>query len=270
MSLALGTGPFGPRPGGDSNYTIDSPAHILYLEDSPRRLRVRFGGEDVADSRRARVLFETGHLPVPYFPLDDVRTDLLEETDHSTHCPFKGDASYWTIRAGDSSAENAVWTYREPIASAPPLAGYAAFQPKAIDAWLEEDEELLGHPHDPYHRVDVRDTSRHVRVTVDGEPLAESGRPKILFETGLPARYYLPPDDVRRDLLEPSATATVCPYKGRASYWSLVGDDDTAGIEDVAWAYADPLPEAWKARDQLAFAPGARLRIEVDGRPLDA
>lgn len=114
-------------------FRIDAPKHILYFEDSPRHL----GGETIADTRASKLMHETGHLPVSYFPQEDARTDLLEPTAHSTHCPFKGDASYWTVRAGDREAQNAVWGYPDPLEEAPPIAGYMAFRFDAMDDWLE-------------------------------------------------------------------------------------------------------------------------------------
>ena len=127
MTLTIGTGPFGEQ-GGTFNFDRGVlRRHTLYFEDSPRRVRVMFGGETVADSKRAKLMHETGHLPVYYFPSEDVRMELLEESDHATHCPFKGDASYWSVKVGDRVAENAAWGYPEPIGSAPPLAGYVAF-----------------------------------------------------------------------------------------------------------------------------------------------
>src|SRR3712207_73616 len=117
--------------------------------------------------------------------------DLLEPTDHHTHCPIKGEASYYSVRVGDRVAENAAWHYPEPIEGAPALAGYISFYFDALDEWLEEDDVVFGHPRDPYHRIDVRETSRHVRISLEGETLAESTRALVLFETGLPPRWYL-------------------------------------------------------------------------------
>ncbi len=120
MTLTIGTGPFGNQSKGAFNFdTGVLQPHTLYFEESPKRVRVMVGGETVADSRRAKLLHETGLLPIYYFPEDDVRLDLLEDSDHTTHCPFKGDASYWSVRAGDQVAENAVWGYPEPLDAAP-------------------------------------------------------------------------------------------------------------------------------------------------------
>ncbi len=263
MALTLGSGPFGEQSTGKFNFEVTPPrGHALYLEDSPKRVRAVFNGETVVDSRRVKLLHETNHLPVYYFPEEDIREDLLEPTDHHTHCPFKGDASYRSVRVGDRTAENVVWHYPEPGEHFAPLAGYAAFYHEKMDTWYEEDEEVFGHPHDPYHRVDVLESSRHVKVTVGGELVAETQRPRLLFETGLPVRYYIPPEDVRADLLVPSETHTVCPYKGIASYRSVNTGDEILG--DLAWYYPEPLPEAVKVRDHLCFY-GERVETEVDG-----
>ena len=263
MSLTIGTGPFGNQSTGTFNF---DPAvlqrHTLYFEDTPRRVRVMLGGETIADSKLAKLLHETGHLPVYYFPKEDIRMDLLQESEHTTSCPFKGEASYWSVRVGDKVAENAAWSYPEPVDSAPPLAGYLAFYWNKMDHWYEEDEEVFVHPRDPYHRVDILQSSRHVKVRVNGEVVAETERPKILFETGLPPRYYIPPEDVREDVLLKSEKTTRCPYKGIASYYSVeVGGDR---VEDLIWYYPEPIPEAAKIEGHLAFF-NEKADLEVDG-----
>jgi uncharacterized protein (DUF427 family) len=256
MSVTLPGAPLSGRPAGVFNGDVNAPEHLLYFEPTHKRIRVEFGGETVADTTGAHLLYETGILPVYYIPEADVRTDLLTRTDHTTHCPVKGDAAYWTISAGGRTAENAVWGYPEPIA--PWLAGHVAFYWGAMDAWYEEDEQIFGHPHDPYSRIDVLKSSRHVKVSVNGEVLAESTRPVLLFETNLPTRYYLPREDVRLDALKPSDTTTYCAYKGDATYWSHGG-------EDVAWTYESPLREAEPVRDLVCFW-NERTDIEVDGK----
>ena len=231
-------------------------------EPNRRRVRVFFGGEAVADSSATLYLFETGHLPVYYFPRADVRFDLLEPSSEKSHCPYKGDASYYTVVAGGRRYENAVWAYPEPIASVPELADYVAFYWAKADAWYEEDDEVFKHPRDPYHRVDVLSSSRHVEVRVGGVLVADSRRPRLLFETGLPVRYYLPKLDVRQDLLVPSPTRSRCPYKGEAVYWSVRDGDEL--LEDIAWSYPAPIPEAPKIENLLAFY-NEKTDITVDG-----
>jgi uncharacterized protein (DUF427 family) len=267
MTLTIGTGPFGEQGEKTFNFEVEAPRdHVLYFEDSPRRVRVVFGGETVADSRHVKLMHEKGLLPLYYFPEEDVRMDLLEESDHTTYCPFKGDASYWSVRVGDEVAENAVWGYPEPIEDAPPLSGYLAFYWRMMDHWHEEDEEVYVHPRDPYHRVDVLASSRHVRVSVNGEVVAETDRPKILFETGLPPRYYIPPEDVREEALVPSDKETQCPYKGVASYYSVEAGGEQ--VEDLIWYYSEPIPEAAKMKGHLAFF-NEKVDLEVDGEQQD-
>lgn len=261
MTLTLSHGPLSGKP-SDSNYHIEGPAHRIFFHDFPRRVRALFGAETVVDTRLGKLLHETGLLPQLYIPREDVRFEMLQNTEHSTHCPFKGDAAYWSVHSGDRVAENAVWAYPEPRPSASWLRDYVAFYWNSMDAWFDEDEEVQGHLRDPYHRVDVRETSRHVKIVVDGEVVAESERPKLLSETGLPNRFYIPPEDTRGELLEPSATHTICPYKGAASYRTLnVGD---RRIEDAAWFYPEPLENAFKIRNHLCFL-AKGVNIEVDG-----
>lgn len=233
-------------------------------EPNQRRVRVFFGGQAVADSSRTLYLFETGHLPVYYFPRDDVRFNLLVRTSHSSHCPYKGDARYYSVVVGGRRWENAVWEYSDPIDSVSELAGYVAFYWDLADAWYEEDDEVFRHPRDPYHRVDVLNSSRHVQVAVGGVVVADSHRPRLLFETSLPVRYYLPKLDVRQDLLIPTATRTRCPYKGEAVYWSVRAGDQVA--EDIAWGYPAPIPEAPKIENLIAFF-NEKVDLIVDGIP---
>jgi uncharacterized protein (DUF427 family) len=225
--------------------------HVVRTEPSLKRVRAYLGDVAVADSSHALLLLESGHTPVYYFPAADVRTDLLEPTDKHTHCPYKGDASYWTIRSGDRVAANAVWSYQDPLPGREDIKGYLAFYWHKLDAWFEEDDQVYVHPRDPYKRVDVLHSSRHVRVVLEGETVAETHRPRLLFETGLPVRYYIPTPDVRMDLLEPTAKETQCPYKGKARYWSArVGGKL---VDDIAWSYPFPIPECPKIEGLVAF-----------------
>ncbi|MGH3851308.1 MAG: DUF427 domain-containing protein, partial [Pseudonocardiaceae bacterium] len=192
--------------------------------------------------------------------------DLLEASEHQTHCPFKGDAAYETVRAGDRLAPNAVWSYPDPIDSAAWLAGYVAVDWDAMDAWFDEDDEVFGHIRDPYHRVDVRHTSRHVRIVAAGTDIAESRRALLLSETGLPNRLYLPLTDIRIEYLAPSATHTVCAYKGRASYRTLRVNDTV--IEDAAWLYPDPLADARQIAGHLCLV-AEGVHTWFDGALLD-
>src|SRR5206468_3727107 len=145
---------------------------------------------------------------------DDVRWDLLQDSGATTSMPIVGEVKLWSVSVGAKVAENAAWTFVQPPEGLEQLADAVVFIWPLMDAWYEEDDEVFVHPRDPYHRVDVLNSSRHVRVSVGGEVVAETHRPRLLFETGLPTRYYVPKLDVRLDLLTPTNTVTRCPYKG--------------------------------------------------------
>src|SRR5262249_6603438 len=207
---------------------IGRPDHRLAFEHSPKRIRAVVADTTIGDAFAAGLVFETGYRPVYYFPQRDVRMDLLERTEHRTRCPYKGEASYWTINVGNRRVENAVWSYEPPLDEIAQIKGYLAFYWNKVDHWLEEDEEIFVHARDLYSRVDVRPSSREVRVTFNGEIVARTRRGMFLFETGHPTRYYIPQQDVRMELLTRTQRNTVCPYKGTASYWTLRVGDRTA------------------------------------------
>jgi uncharacterized protein (DUF427 family) len=240
-----------------------NPDYRILFEPSPRRVRVKFNGEIVADSTNAHLLFETRHLPVYYFPQSDLRAEFLTPTAHHTFCPYKGDAAYWSVSVNGKVAENAVWSYPDPFDEVAAIKGFVAFYWNRMDAWYEEDDEVFVHPRDPYKRVDVLNSSRHVRVVLGGETVAETRRARFLFETRLPTRYYIPAEDVRGGILVPSAKVTACPYKGTARYYSVrIGDKL---FEDIVWFYPEPIPECPKIKDYLCFFNEAVDAIEVDG-----
>jgi uncharacterized protein (DUF427 family) len=246
----------------ESEATRDEPYRIRF-EPSGRRVRAMIAGEAVADSTRVMLMLETRRLPVYYFPLEDIRRDLLAPSDHRTDSPHKGQATYWHVRVGKRPVVDAAWAYRNPPRELAPLADYVAFYWHRMDAWFEEDDEVFVHPRDPYHRVDVLQSSRHVVVVVGGETVAETHRPRLLFETSLPTRYYIPKLDVRLDLLTPSETTTACPYKGTASYWSVKMGRRV--FKDYVWGYPSPIPECPKIENHLAFFNEKVDALYVDG-----
>lgn len=259
MGLMTGTGPFGSHPGGTFNFEPPLPGRALYLEPTPKRIRAVIGERTVADSYQAWLLHESGSQPVYYFPPQDVDHDVLEPSETHTHCPKKGDASYYTV----AGVKDAAWYYPEPLAGAPPIKDLIAFYWERIDHWLEEEEEIFFHPRDPYHRIDILPASRAIRISRHGKLLAESNRALVLFETGLPPRHYLPREDIKAELA-PSDSTTGCPYKGRASYHSVVVD--VRPVEDLVWYYPDPRPEALPIKGLLAFY-DERVDVELDGAP---
>ncbi len=259
MSLTLGTGPLaGSKSTAALNFSLaDAPPHRIAFQPDPRRLRAVVGDTVVLDTVRAHLLHETAILPRIYAPLQDYRSDVLTPTDTSTHCPFKGDANYWTVRADGKEIADGLWGYAEPTDAAPFLLGFAALYEEKVDAWFVEEDRVVGHLRDPYHRVDAHPSTRPVVVRVAGEEVARSARPVLVFETGLPVRAYVPPADVRAGAVAAgSGRRTVCPYKGEATYWTI------AGVEDAAWSYELPLPDALRAQGHLAFD-DAREDVEV-------
>jgi uncharacterized protein (DUF427 family) len=262
MSLTRGTGPLAGAPGGAFNFELDgAPKHRIFFEDYPRRLRAVIGDRVVLDSVRARLLHETGILPRVYVPVEDLDASLLERTDSSTHCPFKGDASYWSLRVGERLIYDAVWAYEEPLDSAAWLAGYASLYWDKADTWLVEDEPVFGHLKDPYHRVDVHETSRPARVRLGGEVVAATTRAKLLFETGLPMRVYVPRADVAAGALAAAERRTVCPYKGEATYWHVRANGSRA--EHGAWSYEAPIAESSAIAGHVCFD-GEGVEVELD------
>jgi uncharacterized protein (DUF427 family) len=232
----------------------------VHIELSPRRVRAFFDHQLLADSERVLLVFETKRPPVYWFPTTDVRMELLARKQ-----PSAGVASttvHWRSNTGGRVADNLAWSYAVPSGDLAPLEGHIAFYWNAVDAWYEEDEEVFVHPRDPYTRVDTVHSSRHVRVVVDGQEVAETNRSVLLYETGLPTRYYIPKLDVRMDLLESTETITHCPYKGAASYWSLRVGDKT--YKDFVWSYPRPIPEIPKIENLLCFY-NEKVDLYVDG-----
>ncbi|MCC5948422.1 MAG: DUF427 domain-containing protein [Nitriliruptoraceae bacterium] len=200
------------------------------VERTAKRFRAVLDGVVVLDTERARLVWEDRPWPQLWVPRDAV---------------------------ADGAREGAVGCEDER------LAGYVRLASTAVDAWFEEDEPMLGHVRDPYHRIDALSTGRHVVVELDGTVLAESHAPVVVHETSLIPRWYLPPTDVRWSLLQPSDTVTVCPYKGSTVYRHLeVGDQR---IEDVAWSYPQPLRESAPIAGRWCFD-DAKVDVIVDGR----
>ena len=214
-------------------------------------------GETVVDSRGAHLLHETGHLPVYYFPPEDVRADLLVPSETMTHCPYKGDASYHSCRVGERFVPDLVWEYLEPLDAVSFIAGHRALYWKKIDAGSSRTSPPSPIP---ATRTTASTSTRPAAypVLLDGECVADTRRAKALFETGHPPRWYVPPDDVRLDRLDASATQTLCAYKGAASHFHALGH------EDVAWTYPEPLHDGERVRGLVAFY-GERVEIELDG-----
>lgn len=226
-------------------------------EATPKRVRARTGGVFVADTRRARI-FWAGPVSRSYaVPRDEIDADVgAPQAPEDVHL-------YGTVRAVDLTRKGApAGRAFLPPERLPELEDHLILDWDSFDAVYEEDEEVFVHPHDPYHRIDILQSTRHVVVERDGVRLAESRRPVMLLETSLPVRHYLPQTDVRLDLLEESDTTTGCAYKGFAKYRHVrVGD---ARVEDLVWTYPTPLAEAQKIQGLLCFF-DERVDVTVDG-----
>jgi uncharacterized protein (DUF427 family) len=236
-----------------------------YVEPSARHVRVRLGDLILADSRRATLLawYGPGTLPTYAIPPEDVRLEHLRPSAVAgaglPHC------STHDVVAG-SGVPGVAYRFEDPPPPIAAIAGHWTFAWDAGVAWYEEALEVHVHARDTRKRVDVLPSDRHVVVEIDGTLVAESRRPHALFETPLPARWYLPLDDLRTDLLVPSDTKTSCPYKGTASYWSVqVGD---RLHRDIAWTYPEPVVECPRIRDLVCFF-NERVDLIVDGERLE-
>lgn len=251
----------------------------LRYEPTDKRIRAKIGDITVIDTTRALLIWEPKRVVPTYgVPVDDIDAEIAAAEQAGG-----GDTPAGTLPMGappelagrpvfDPSVPFGVRTTAgEPMtirvagkreaaafrAADEALAGYLIVDFDGFDEWYEEDERNVGHPRDPFHRIDIVHSSRHVRVERDGVVLAQSSDPYLLFEPPIPVRYYLPAEDVRLDLLAPSDTKTFCAYKGQASYLALDG-------ENVAWTYPQPLREASEITDRVAFF-NEHVDIVVDG-----
>jgi uncharacterized protein (DUF427 family) len=238
---------------------IETTRGRVRIEKAEKRVRAYFQGRLVVDSTHPVLVWEKPYYPTYYFPADDVRADLVP-TDDVTRSPSRGNGTVYDVRVPDARAPGAALRYLDSPLEA--LRDLVRLDWDAMSEWLEEEEIVYTHPRDPYTRVDILPSSRHVRVEIDGNLLADSHQPRLLFETGLTTRYYLPLTDVRMDLLRASSSESHCPYKGVASYWSLETRDTVK--PDIAWIYRTPLPESQKIAGLVSFY-NERADIFVDG-----
>ena len=232
----------------------------IRIEPGTKHVRVYLGGHVVADTIHPVLVWEVPYYPTYYFPTVDVRTELMDADGGVQHSPSRGDGRTFAVSAGGRTAQRAALRYEDsPIEE---LRDLVRFDWHSMDAWFEEDEQVFTHPRDPYTRVDILASSRHVRVELGGTTVAESTGTRMLFETGLPVRYYLPKTHVRMDLLMPTASVSHCPYKGQAEYWSVRAGDRVH--DDLAWSYRAPFAESQKIAGLIAFY-NEKVDIHVDG-----
>ncbi len=233
------------------------------VEPCAKRVRAYLGGRPVVDSSSVLMVWEAPYYPTYYFPSADVAAELVT-TGLTSHSPSRGEAEILNVRTKGAEAVGAALRYPEsPI---PELRDMVRFEWELLDEWLEEDEPVYVHPRNPYHRVDILASTRHVVVEVEGVPIADSTQPRMLFETGLPVRYYLPLTAYDPDVLRPSDSESRCPYKGTATYFDV--EVDGRRHEDLLWIYRYPLPESQKIAG-LAAPYNERVDLVVDGTRLD-
>jgi uncharacterized protein (DUF427 family) len=232
------------------------------VEPAPRRVRGYLGTELVFDTTAAQYVWEVPNYPQYYIPRSDVDQKFLLDEDHPQKVQFGPSRTFSLVGAGQTH-ESAVRVF-DPGDG--PVAGLVKFEWNPL-TWFEEDEPIYGHPRNPYARVDALRSHRHVKVELDGLTLADTHSPILLFETGLPTRYYIDKTDIAFGHLEPSDTQTLCPYKGVTSeYWSVrVGDELHP---DLAWTYHYPLPAVAPIAGTVAFY-NEKLDITVDGVRLE-
>ncbi|HKE93550.1 MAG TPA: DUF427 domain-containing protein [Povalibacter sp.] len=234
------------------------PKRLLYIEPLRRRMRVRFGGSWIADSEHALVLFEPGRYPVAYFPESDITPNALQRSGHTTHHPDLGLTSWYTVRAGEHSVDRGAWQHIALPRYAQELQTRVAFAWRAIDAFYEEDERILGHAADSYHRIDIRQTSRHLVVQHGDRIVADTKRPLLLYESGFAARWYVPRTDIDESALTAVDEQTFCPYKGLCSYYSI------GNAHQAAWSYRHAYTEVGRISDFVSFEPDI-VCVQLDG-----
>jgi uncharacterized protein (DUF427 family) len=261
MGLAWQQGPLATGTLGRFLTPQPMPARLLFAEPLRRRMRVQLGGEWVADSEDVVLLHEPGRYPVAYFPRGDIQPDLLVTEDRVTDHDQLGKAEWFAVVAGGRNAKHAAWQYTALPDYAGMLAGRVAFAWRAMDAFFEEDERILGHASDMYHRIDIRSTSRHLVVRDGQQVVADTRRPVVLYESGFAPRWYVPREDVLDSSLELVDGQTFCPYKGLASYYTI-GDRKRA-----AWSYVEAWSEVSKINNLVSFEPD-KIDVFIDGAQL--
>jgi uncharacterized protein (DUF427 family) len=258
MGLSWQQGPLSPGAIGRFLVAEPLPQRLLYVEPLRRRMRVLFGGKWIADSENVLLLFEPGRYPIAYFPKSDISPDTLQRSEHTTGHPDLGTTSWYTVRGGDKTAARGVWQHSELPAYANELQDRIAFAWPAMDAFYEEDERIMGHAADSYHRIDIRQTSRHLVVRHDDRIVADTKRPIVLYESGFAPRWYVTRSDIDESALTLVNHQTFCPYKGLCSYYDI-GD-----ARQAAWSYRDAYPQVSRISDLVSFEPDI-VSVGLDG-----
>lgn len=261
MGLAWQQGPLATGTIGHFLTPEPLPQRLLFAEPLRRRMRVRFGDHWIADSEDIVLLHEPGRYPIAYFSRDDVEPGVLAAEAQRTEHRELGVTAWFAVTAGERSVRRAAWCHIALPGHATVLTGRVAFAWRAMDAFYEEDDRIVGHAADPYHRIDIRSTSRHL-VVHDGERvIADSCGPLVLYESGFAPRWYVPRADVDEKALTSVDGQTFCPYKGLASYYTI------GERVRCAWSYVDAWPEVAAVRNLISFEPD-KIDVELDGQRL--
>jgi uncharacterized protein (DUF427 family) len=261
MGLSWQQGPLSPGAIGRFLVPEPLPERLLYVERLRRRMRVRFGGAWIADSEQVLVLFEPDRYPVAYFPETDIIPGSLQLTEHTTRHRDLGLTSWYTVRAAEKSAARAAWKHTDLPTYASELRERVAFAWPAMDAFYEEDERVMGHAADSYHRIDIRQTSRNLVVRHNDRVVANTKRPLVLYESGFAPRWYVPRADIDEAALSLVEHQTFCPYKGICSYYDI--GDARLG----AWSYREPFTEVNRISGLVSFEPDI-VTVTLDGTQL--
>jgi uncharacterized protein (DUF427 family) len=226
-------------------------------------IRAYIGDILIASSRDTLLFRESSYKLFYAFPREAFAEGTLQESDRVERSGYRGEQRFFHLVAGAVRKDDAAYEFTEVKNDRPDLRGFVIMEWDAVDRWMEEEETLIGgHPRDPYTRIDIRRTTRKIRLEIDGIVVAETSRPLALTETGLPVRYYIPREDMKWDVLVPSETRTTCPYKGVASYWSV--KDGDKNYPDLIWAYPDPFEDAERVRDAFGYY-HEKMTVTLDG-----
>ncbi len=258
MGLAWQQGPLAAGSVGHFLTPQPMPGRLLFAEPLRRRMRVRFSDQWIVDSEDVVLLHEPGRYPVAYFPHADIRPEILAAEERVTQHRDLGETRWFRVGAGERAAKHAAWEHVALPTHAAALEGRVAFAWRSMDAFYEEDDRIVGHAADFYHRIDIRTTSRHLVVRDGDRVIADTHRPLALYESGFAPRWYVPRDDVDEAALEPVEGQTFCPYKGLASYYTI-GDRKRA-----AWSYTNAWPEVGRVSNLVSFEPD-KIDVYLDG-----
>ncbi|HEV7775991.1 MAG TPA: DUF427 domain-containing protein [Luteibacter sp.] len=261
MGLSWQQGPLSTSPAGRFLTPEPLPERLLFAEPLRRRLRVKLADQWIVDSENVLLLHEPARYPVAYFPLADVRPGVLVAENRTTKHRDLGDTVWFSVEVGDRRVERAAWQHAALPDYAGDLRDRVAFAWRAMDAFYEEDERIVGHAADAYHRIDIRQTSRHLVVREGEKVIADTRRPLVLFESGFAPRWYVPREDIDEEALIPVEGQTFCPYKGLASYY------DIGSRKKAAWYYPKAWTEVSRIANLVSFEPD-EVDVVLDGRKL--